>query len=79
MEFSVQVNNAFKQGVQLNQVHKDGFQAKKIWSLANFYALKLNKPNKLNTQIRSHIPNVLKIKGGLNSGTGPAAITIPFI
>lgn len=78
MEFSVQVNDAFKQGVQKTQVHKDGFQAKEIVSFANFYCLKLNKPHNLNTQIKSHIHNVVKIKSRLNSGTSPAAITIPY-
>lgn len=77
MEFSVQMNDAFKQGVQ-HKVHKDGFQAKEIVSLANFFCLKLNKPNSLNIQIKSHIHKVLKIKSRLNTGTGPAAITIPY-
>lgn len=77
MEFSVQVHDAFKQEVQQNQVQKDGFQAKEIVGLANFYCLKLNKPSNFNTQIKSHIHNLLKIKASLNSGTAPAAITIP--
>jgi len=56
--------------MQQNQVHKDEFQPKEIVSLAHFYWPKLKQPDKLNTQIKSHIHNVLKIKAILNSGTG---------
>lgn len=78
MEFSAQGNDVFKQGVPQNQIHKDGFQAKEIASLANFYCLTLNKPKNLNTHIKSHIHNVLKIKARLNSGIGHVAIIIPY-